>query len=749
MVVAASLTAKVSTDGVETAKSKLQSLSGVVDSTQHGLANNLVSATKRASGSILDFGAKLGQSVIGFKGLYDAATGLGSALLSPNASMEQTATSFGTLLHSGEAAQKMMTDLKDFAATTPFEFPEIANSAKKMLAFGFSAEKIKPMLTNVGDAVSALGGGAFEIDRVTTAMGQMQAKGKVSAEEMMQLAEIGIPAWDMLAKGLGVTTSEAMSLSEKGLVPAGKAIDILTKGMGEAFGGGMQEQSKTFTGLLSTFKDTIMEGWRSFTGPLFEQAKGGLQTMGELVSSKAFKDFATGAGKQIGDVIKTIVDAIKSIDWGNFAGDFAYLGQQLGVAAPSGDQLKTAISGIGDVLKTIVTKIGDFARGLGDVVKWFKDGSAPAQTLEAALIGIGVGIAAVKIGAFLATLPALIGGFIAWGVAAWGAAAGVIAATWPLLLIIAIIALVVAAIILAVRNWGAISKWLTDTWQVVANWFGWFFGQIGAWFGGIGQWFTDRFNEAKNGVMGVWGAIGQWFNDRGTDIKNVFVGIGQWFTDRFNDAKNGVVNAFGAIGGWFRDRYNQITTAFSNIGGWFREKFTQAVDGVKNVFGGIGKWFQDRWTDIKNAFPNLYDAGKNIVQSLINGLAAMIENVKKKAGDIAQSIRNFFPHSPAKVGPLVDIDESMPAMGDIFAKGLNDQIGKLSKASFNVAAAINPMWPTGGYSLGAYSGNFTPASSQPVIHNHHHHHHYLDGKEITGKVMTTAMKEARSSGPIR
>jgi tape measure domain-containing protein len=48
-------------------------------------------------------------------------------------------------------------------------------------------------MTAIGDAVAGVGGGADAIDRVSLAIGQMQAKGRVQSEELLQLAEAGVP----------------------------------------------------------------------------------------------------------------------------------------------------------------------------------------------------------------------------------------------------------------------------------------------------------------------------------------------------------------------------------------------------------------------------------------------------------------------------------------------------------------------------------------------------------------------------
>lgn len=209
----------------------------------------------------------------GFKGAFSAAADLTKVMLGVGAGLlaaaggavklagdaEQAQVAFTTLLGSGQKARSFLAELSQFAARTPFELPGLQNSSRKLLAFGFTAQQIIPMMTAIGDAVGALGGGAPEIDRVTLALGQMQAKGKVSAEEMNQLAELGIPAWDMLAKAIGISIPEAMQRAQNGAISASEAIPGILQGMEDRFAGSMDTQSQTLLGLWSTVTDTARQ----------------------------------------------------------------------------------------------------------------------------------------------------------------------------------------------------------------------------------------------------------------------------------------------------------------------------------------------------------------------------------------------------------------------------------------------------------------------------------------------------------
>jgi tape measure domain-containing protein len=438
---------------VKQAKSDIASVSETAKQSGNGIFSGFGNGIKGA----LSFGAQIGQTVIGMQGLAQGATGLASALLGPNASMEQTGVAFQTLLGKGKATQDFLGQLQQFAAATPFEFPELATDAQHMLAFGFSAKDVIPDLTNIGDAMGSMGKSNADIDHMVEIFGQMHAAGKLNAGDMMQISQEGIPAWKMLADSMGKTVPEVQKLSSQGLIPADKAIKAVSDGMHKMFGGGMAAQAQTFNGQLSTVKDNASAALRSFTGPLFESAKGGLQKLGDLVSSKAFQDFATQAGKQIGQV----------------------LGQ------------------IGTVLQTNVIPAFQKMIEIGtNIVNFFKQNEVAMAALKGVLVGVSVVIAI-----------ALVSAFISWAIAAGAAAIATLAATWPILAIGAIIALVVTGIILAVHHWGDIMNWLKAVIGAVAAWVGGVFSGLGSFLHGI----IDKIGSAFSGfgtlMHSIWNGV--------------------------------------------------------------------------------------------------------------------------------------------------------------------------------------------------------------------------------------------------
>lgn len=291
-------------------------------------------------------------------GVGVALGALGVASVKAAGQMEQTRIAFTTLLKDGEKAKSFLSELEKFAASTPFELPGVLDASKRLLAFGFSAEQVIPILTAVGDSAAGLGIGEEGIQRLTLAIGQMQAKGKVSAEEMLQLAEAGVPAWEMLANKIGTDIPTAMDKASKGQISAAEGIQAVISGMNSKFGGMMEQQAQTVNGIMSNIQDSVTQSMVVIGDEIIEafdikpKLKGAQDALGEF----------TEKVKSIG-----LADAIREIPSG-FAGSMAVIaGAALGVAIPA--------------IVALVGTMGTLAVGAGII-------SAPVIALGAVVGGV-------------------------------------------------------------------------------------------------------------------------------------------------------------------------------------------------------------------------------------------------------------------------------------------------------------------------------------------------------------------------
>lgn len=190
-------------------------------------------------------------------GITAAMGAAGVASVGFSSKLNQARSAFEVLLESGDKSKKMVSDLQTYAADTSFNFDGLSDTAKSMLAVGIQGQDVLPIIASVGDAIGTLGGGTEALQGVIRALSQIQAKGKLSAEEMNQLAERGVPGWRYLAESMGKSTAEVMKMASDGAIDATTAINAIVGGMAAQFKGGAEKANNEMTGQFESMKETV------------------------------------------------------------------------------------------------------------------------------------------------------------------------------------------------------------------------------------------------------------------------------------------------------------------------------------------------------------------------------------------------------------------------------------------------------------------------------------------------------------
>lgn len=315
-----------------------------------------------------------------FTGMAGGILNMGIASVQAAAQMRQYEIAFQTMLKSAEAGTQMLRDLQQFAAETPFDVPGVVSAGQQLMAFGFKAEEVIPMLTNLGDAASGLGLGTEGVSRLAYALGQMQTSGKLNAQDMMQLTSAGISAWDMLAQAAGKTVAEMKDLCSKGAIDSKAAVQTIVAGMNDQFGGMMAKTSDEVAGLLANIEETA-GNTSAAVGKYLTEAfniKGILKDVSDRLGEFQQKmQTATEQGKSMGDVIKECVPAPVIAAIGAFAAVLvvvsvaavATLGAVLGLSAG----IVAAGAAIGAAIALIITYWDDLANAVKAAVQGILD----------------------------------------------------------------------------------------------------------------------------------------------------------------------------------------------------------------------------------------------------------------------------------------------------------------------------------------------------------------------------------------
>lgn len=324
-------------------------------------------------------------------------------------------------------------------------------------------------------------------------------------------------------------------------------------------------------------------------------------------------------------------------------------------------------------------------------------GGMIVASFVASLVSAGIE-AIVSAGIFLATLvPSLL-----------AVAAGVIAATWPFLLIAAVVAVVVVGVILAIQHWAQITAWFQGVWSVTWN--------------AVSTFFTNAWNGILSFFQRVWNFI--------VNIA-IIAGIAVFVA---------ITGPIGLLVLYVITHWNQVLTFFQQFPG-------KAIGFLNALPGMIGNLWNTIITDATNA-------GANIVKGIADGINNAIHFVTGAITNVTSWISAHLPHSPAKVGPLRDLVLQGSMIPDQIATGmlgnqskLNSAIAQLAKpisASLNISASS---YPSGSSNNSAAILAAVASSASSTNNNQNAEFHiYLDSKEITAKVGSNMASAIRAKG---
>lgn len=194
-----------------------------------------------------------------------------------NALSEQAQVAWSTILGSHEAASKMMAEITDYAAKTPFSKMGVDTMAKQLTNAGFEGQEVFDQLTKIGDMGSAFGIQEDSLREMVRQYAQVQQAQVAYTEDLNILQDRGIPIYKALGEVMGVPVSQVKKLASQGKVTAdvyNKAIDS----MANKTKGAMESQSETFNGMMSTLEDNLSILWGYLTKDWFDNMKNSLSS---------------------------------------------------------------------------------------------------------------------------------------------------------------------------------------------------------------------------------------------------------------------------------------------------------------------------------------------------------------------------------------------------------------------------------------------------------------------------------------
>ncbi|AWN05344.1 tape measure protein [Mycobacterium phage Mattes] len=178
-------------------------------------------------------------------------------------SLDATSHRLAAMGNSAEQVKTIMSDINEVVVGTPIALDEAAKAATQFLAGGVKQGRpLQAALTAIADAAGASG---QKFGDLAVIFNQVFNKGKLQAEEMLQLNERGINVQAALQKEFGLTSAEIQKMSQDGTISFG----MLVQAIEGQFGGMSKKLADTVDGALSNMNAAVGRVGANFISALF------------------------------------------------------------------------------------------------------------------------------------------------------------------------------------------------------------------------------------------------------------------------------------------------------------------------------------------------------------------------------------------------------------------------------------------------------------------------------------------------
>lgn len=293
---------------------------------------------------------------------------------------------------------------QELAIKSPFTQEGVTAAFKMQMAYGFTTEEAKRLTEAMIDFSAGTGASEYSMQKISLALGQIRAKGKLAGGEVLQLTEAGIGVNEVLAKAFGKTTQEIVAMREDGLIPADAAIEAIVQDMETNFAGAAERQAGTIQGLVASLEDLKAISLRGLFGPLFEEFKPELQAVVDMLQDPKTIESIRAMGTEFATSTRSIItEGGKILTWfGDLEGGTQAAAITLGIVALNAGSVIKLVTGLGLIMQ------GTGAAITATIAAW-NAGLSLTTALQ-----VGLGVVPVTLGAIALAVGAVAAIWVSW-----------------------------------------------------------------------------------------------------------------------------------------------------------------------------------------------------------------------------------------------------------------------------------------------------------------------------------------------
>ena len=313
------------------------------------LTSELTGATTAAAGkSGKGFAAGFGKTALKTMGAIGIGASVGEIFAKGwkrMTAIDDAKAKLTALGHSTEEVAAIAENANAAVKGTAYGMDAAMSAAASATAAGIAPGKeLTRYLSLMGDAAAVAG---VDINEMGSIFNKVAANGKVTTEEMNQLADRGIPIWQLLAKETGMSMDELRSAISSGQVDINDFQNAIETGMG---GAAKTIGSTTISGAISNMNASLSRMGANFLGsaddadsfagkllPLFNNLMG---FMGKIETG------ASVLGSVIGSILGPIMDGLGTV--------FTEIGKGTGTLSPLKSMIEQAGAAIGNIISAVM-----------------------------------------------------------------------------------------------------------------------------------------------------------------------------------------------------------------------------------------------------------------------------------------------------------------------------------------------------------------------------------------------------------
>ncbi|WP_242470644.1 phage tail tape measure protein, partial [Bacillus cereus] len=412
-----------------------------------------------------------------------------------------------------------------------------------------------------------------DLNEATRGAGQLMSQFGLSTQETFDLLAAGAQEGLNYSDELFDNLSEYAPLFKQGGFSAQEMFTILANGtksgsynldyindLVKEFGIRVQDGSKGVSEGFGDLSEETQKVWKSFNegkgtaADVFNAVLGDLQKMDDKVKANQigvalfgtkWEDMGAEAVLSLNDVHGGLGDVTGRMDEMKKLQEES-LGQQFQKALR---ETQAALEPLGkkfaELAKDILPPIVD---GVKAVMDWFSKLSEADQTLLIVMGALST--------AFIILTPIVAALAVSFG--------ALNLALLPVIATIAAVSLVITGIIMLIKNWGAITDWLSEKWSEFKDWFG------------------ELWDSIVQTCEDAWSSTVDYFSGAWSDFLNManefFEPIGQFFTDLWTGIS---------------DTASEIWTGITD---YFSESWSSFIELADSILSPLGEFFSGLWT---------------------------------------------------------------------------------------------------------------------------------------------------------